>query len=286
VLKSGQSLLLAQGEGSSGHATHRLDTAARKALVTETDAAPKNACGNAPAPRAAGENSDVKEQLGTPVQSTRVPSLDWPPRSGDARPMRNMMLLAMAGVAAFSVLGGGCAGGKEAILKPSMVSKDFKDLDDENPFEKKATSVHFLKVGIKKYDAFFQDAAEVKGTVVIADVVLKETDVFIASIKKDLSKGKVLTPVQQKRMKREQERLESLTKLLGDIPDRSTKLLDSSEALADTAPKTFLGPDAVKLPGVVKGIQQSAEALKQAASKSPALFKHATKTTTELAEFT
>jgi len=197
--------------------------------------------------------------------------------------MRKMMLVVLC-VWATGVIGA-CAAGKDATLRPSMVSKDFKDLDDENPFARKATSVQFLKVGIKKYDAFFQDAAEVKGTVVLADVVLKETDVFIASIKKDLKKGKVLTGPQQKRLKREQDRLESLSKLLTDVPDRSGKLLDSSEGLASSASKTFIGPDAVKLVAVVKGIQQSADALKSAATKSPALLKHAAKTTTELADF-
>lgn len=191
-----------------------------------------------------------------------------------------MMLLALLA----AVVTSGCAAGKDAVLKPSMVSKDFKDLDDENPFARKATSVEFLKVGIKKYDAFFQDAAEVKGTVIIADVVLKETDGFIASIKKDVKKGKVLTGPQQKRLKKEQGRLESLTKLLTDVPDRSGKLLDTSEGLAGGASKTFLGPDAIKLPAVVKGIQQSADALKSAATKTPGLLKHAAKTTTELAD--
>lgn len=193
--------------------------------------------------------------------------------------MRSLLLVALLGC----VLAG-CVAGKESILKPSMVSKEFKDLDDNNPFERKATRVPFLKVGIKKYDAFFQDAAEVKGTVIIADVVLKETDSFIASIKKDVKKGKVLTPPQVKRVNRERDRLASLTKLLGDVPDRSGKLLDTSEGLAGSAAKTFIGPEAAKLPGVIKGIQQSADALKEAAAKSPGVLKHAAKTSAALAD--
>ena len=212
-----------------------------------------------------------------------APGLADSDKCGDARSMRNTTFFVVSGLLIACSLG--CAGGKDATLKPSMVSKDFKDLDDENPFAKKATNVHFIKVGIKKYDAFFQDAAEVKGTVIIADVVLKETDAFIASIKKDVKKGKVLTPSQAKRLKKEQDRLGALTRLLSDVPDRSTKLIDTSEGLAGGAAKTFIGPEAVKLQAVMKGLAQSADALKEAAARSPKVLQHAAKTTTELADF-
>ncbi len=193
--------------------------------------------------------------------------------------MRSLLMFVLLGAA----LAGGCATGKESTLKPSMVSREFRDLDDDNPFDRKGSRVSFLKVGIKKYDAFFQDAAEVKGTVIIADVVLKESDSFIASIKKDVRKGKVLTPAQAKRLDRERDRLASLTKLLGDVPGRSGKLLESSENLAGSAAKTFIGPDAVKLSAVVEGLRESAAALKDATAKSPGVLQHAGKTSAALA---
>lgn len=174
--------------------------------------------------------------------------------------------------------------GQEHVLKPSQVSASFKELDDakDNPFAKGPTKVEVMKVGIPNYDSFFQETAEVKGTVVLADVVLKETDGYISNLKKEIGAKKILTPIQAKELKQEQGRIGALVKLLGDVPDRSSKLLSASEGLTNNAAKTFIGPNAMKLPGVVKGISQSAGELKDAAAKAPNILKHAEKTTESL----
>lgn len=177
----------------------------------------------------------------------------------------------------------GCASlqnGAESALKPSSVSPQFKDLDAPkvNPFAQPKTKVEVMKVGIKNYDDFFQESAEVNGTVVLADVVLKDTDAFITTTKKNIKTNKELTPAEQAALKKEQAKLTALIKLLEDLPSRSSKLLDASEGLSKGADKTFLGPNALKLPGVIKGLGESSDALKAAATKAPTLLTHAQKT--------
>ena len=44
------------------------------------------------------------------------------------------------------------------------------------------------------------------------------------------------------------------------------------------ADKTFLGPNAMKLPGVIKGLGESTDSLKAATTKAPTLLTHAQKT--------
>lgn len=191
-------------------------------------------------------------------------------------------------VLASLLAGSGCAtlqDGRESVLKPSMISKDFRDLDKENPFANKATRVGMTVVGIPSYDKFFRESAEVNGTTVLADVVIKETDVVIAKVKRDVGAGKVLTPVQVKQVDRAKARLAAITALLEGVPDRSTKLAEGGEGLTKTAPKTFAGPNAVKLPGVMKGLEQSTAQLKSSATRVPALLKRAASTTEKLASF-
>lgn len=196
--------------------------------------------------------------------------------------------LSLASVCALA-LGAGCATprlseGKASVLRPSMVSPSFKDLDAKNPFEQAKTRVDLTRVGIANYDKFFQESAEVKGTIILADVVLDETDAFVAKIKKEVSRGKALTPDQAKALDRENKRVDAITKLLTGLPEKSGKLTDQGEALTKSAPKTFAGPNALKLPGVLKGLDQSASSLKAAAEKSPALLERAGKSAAKLAD--
>ena len=199
-----------------------------------------------------------------------------------------MRILPLSLVTALA-LGTGCATprfseGKAAVLRPSMVSASFKDLDKDNPFEKPKTRVELTKVGIANYDKFFQESAEVKGTIILADVVLDETDAFVAKIKKEVGRGKELTPDQAKALDRENKRMDAITKLLAGLPEKSGQLTDQSEALTKSASKTFAGPNALKLPGVLKGLNQSAASLKSAAEKSPGLLERAGKSAAKLAD--
>jgi hypothetical protein len=203
-------------------------------------------------------------------------------------PTMRILPLTLASFVAFTV-GTGCATprlseGRAAVLKPSMVSASFKDLDAKNPFEQAKTRVDLTKVGIANYDKFFQESAEVKGTIILADVVLDESDAFVAKIKKEVARGKALTPDQAKALDRENKRVDAITKLLTGLPEKSGQLTEQSEALTKAAPKTFAGPNALKLPGVLKGLDQSASSLKSAAEKSPALLERAGKSAAKLAE--
>jgi hypothetical protein len=182
----------------------------------------------------------------------------------------------------------GCAAmqsGAASVLKPSMVSPTFKDLDNDkkNPFIKPPNRIEVQKVGIVNYDKFFQESAEVKGTVILADVVLTETDQFVAKTKKELAGGKAMTPAQQAALKKEQARVDAITKLVADVPAKSQQLLGQGEGLTKSAPATFVGPNAFKLPGVMKGLDQSMNAVKDAAARSPGVLDHAAKTTAALA---
>ncbi len=200
--------------------------------------------------------------------------------------LRPVVVVAVAVVVAF-IAGGsvGCAldNGTVKVLKPSAVSSKLKDLDDkDNPFAKKgATHVDFLVVDIKSYDAFFQESAKIRGTVVLADVILKETDAYIAKVKKSGGKD-ALSDKQLKEFDAKTSRLGVITELLGDVPDRSGKLLKTGQSLSSSATKTFVGPNATKLPGVYKGLEQSTDDLKTAGQKAPALLQHAQKTTASL----
>lgn len=173
---------------------------------------------------------------------------------------------------------------KFIALKPSAVSKQFKDLDDgkKNPFAQKgATHVDHLVTGIKSYDAFFSDTAEIKGTVVLADVILKETDAYIAKVKKAGGKG-ALGEKGIKEFEAKQARLEAITDLLTKVPDRSGDLVKTGQKLSGGAAKTFIGPNAFKLGSVVKGLDRSIDDLKDAGKKAPGLGTHAAKTTASL----
>lgn len=199
---------------------------------------------------------------------------------------RALVVVIACFVAATVGIGGGCAAldnGTMKVLKPSAVSSKLKDLDDEdNPFAKKgATRVDFMVVEIKSYDAFFKDSAEVRGTVVLADVILKETDAYIAKVKKNGGKN-ALSDKQLKEFDTKRNRLGVITDLLTGVPDRSGKLLDQSGALSKNAAKTFVGPNAVKLPGVYKGLENATDDLKKAGQTAPGLLQHAQKTTASL----
>jgi hypothetical protein len=194
--------------------------------------------------------------------------------------------LVVVSVAVAVVAGAGCAtldDSRLVVLKPSAVSKDFRDLDGKgNPFAKKgATHVDHLVTELKAYDAFFQDSAEIKGTVVLADVVLKETDAYIARVKKDGGR-KSLGDKGQKEFDKKKDRLETITALLRKVPDRSGDLVKTRQKLSGGAAKTFIGPNAFKLPSVVKGIEASIDDLEAAGKKAPGLAAHAAKTSASL----
>lgn len=198
--------------------------------------------------------------------------------------MRFAIVCAFA-IGACFVLPSGCAAlksGREVLLLPSMVSPQFKDLDEENPFAKGKTRVDAIKVGIASYDQFFVEAAKIKGTVIIADLVLRETDAFIANSKKRIAAGGALSPAQRKATQLQAARVTALTKLLGNLPERADKLVDTGTSLGKTAPKTFIGPNAIKLPGVVKGLGEAAKDLTDSAKRAPALLSHVEKTATSL----
>lgn len=182
---------------------------------------------------------------------------------------------------------GGCAAletSRSVVLKPSQIAKDFKDLDDtkDNPFGKKgATHVDHLVTQLKSYDAFFQETAEIKGTVVLGDVILKETDAYIAKVKKEGGR-KSLGDKGQKEFDRKKARLETVTDLLTKVPGKSSDLIGSGQKLSSGAAKTFIGPNALKLADVVKGIDESITDLKDAGKRAPGLAEHAAKSMEKL----
>jgi hypothetical protein len=162
--------------------------------------------------------------------------------------------------------------GRSAILKPSALDGTFRDLDaaNKNPFGKATTRVDYIISGVRPYDAFFKEAAEVKGVVVLAEVVLKETDVFVASVKKSGGR-RALDEAGQREFDRHQARLTRITTLLTDVPARSAALTETGQKLAADAPQTFVGPQAFKLPGVIKGLQGASDDLKDGAARVPGL---------------
>ncbi len=151
-----------------------------------------------------------------------------------------------------------------------------------HPFGKKgATHVDHLVTQLKSYDAFFQETAEIKGTVVLGDVILKETDAYIAKVKKEGGR-KSLGDKGQKEFDRKKARLETVTDLLTKVPGKSSDLIGSGQKLSSGAAKTFIGPNALKLADVVKGIDESITDLKDAGKRAPGLAEHAAKSMEKL----
>ena len=167
---------------------------------------------------------------------------------------------------------------QEVLLKPSQVSAEFRDLDRKNPFASGANRIAIKKVGLPSYDRFFINAAVLKGTVVLTDVVLKETDTLVTTMKRQKSAGDAFSPAQLKRIEQAQQRLTSLTAMVAKVPDKGSKLLDDGGALQNGAVKTFSGDNAIKLPGVVEGLSQAAAELKDAGARVPGVLSHAKKT--------
>jgi len=164
--------------------------------------------------------------------------------------------------------------GRVSTLKPSALDQDFKDLDDakKNPFGKRGTKVDFVVTGVRNYDAFFKEAAEMKGVVVLGEHVLRETDAYVARIKKSGGRSALGQKGQQEFL-RQQTRLTTITRLLTEVPERSSALTKTGQKLATDAPQTFAGPQAFKLPGVVKGLQVAKDDLTSAATRAPGLGK-------------
>jgi hypothetical protein len=200
----------------------------------------------------------------------------------DALPMRSLVLASFVVLVASVFAGcGTLQSGTAAPLLPSTLSAQFKYLDKANPFAKPATKVDVTKVGIGNYDAFFKQSAQVKGTVILADIVLKETDAFIAKVKKEGGKN-ALSPEQLQEFEAKRTRLGVVTGLLADVPEKSGALAKQAQALTGGAAKTFVGPNAVKLPGVMKGLDQASNDMKTAAARAPKLAEHAASTTASL----
>jgi hypothetical protein len=176
-----------------------------------------------------------------------------------------------------------CSSGRAVALKPSQVDKTFKDLDDakKNPFTQTKTRVDHIVTGVKPYDAFFRDAATVKGIVVLADVILKETDSYIERVKRAGGRG-ALGDEGVREFELRQTRLERVTALLGDVPGRSGDLLGTGKKLAANAPKTFIGPNATVLPAVVRGLEDASTDLRDAGARAPRLIDHAGRTSRSL----
>jgi hypothetical protein len=196
--------------------------------------------------------------------------------------MRLLPLLALPVVVAVA-LASGCSSGRAVALKPSQIDRTFKDLDDakHNPFVQGKTRVDHIVTGVRSYDGFFQDAAEVKGIVVLADVILKETDGYIAKVKRAGGRG-ALGDAGVREFEQRQARLETISGLLAAVPDRSGALLSTGKKLATGAPKTFIGPNAAALPGVVRGLEEATEDLRDAGGRAPRLIEHATRTSASL----
>jgi hypothetical protein len=190
------------------------------------------------------------------------------------------LVFALFAVVVGSAIGIGCAAGTESILKPSQVSPQFKGLDGAktNPFATGKTKIEVLKVGIPNYDKFFADSAEVKGTVVLADVVLKDTDSFLTTTQKNVKAGKALTPAETTQLNNEKNNMAELVKLLEGVPQRSDDLVKAGEGLTKGVEKTFVGPNATKIPAVLKGLGDSTGDLKDAATQAPGLLTHAKST--------
>lgn len=62
--------------------------------------------------------------------------------------------------------------------------------------------------------------------------------------------------------------LEVLVPILGDVPSRAQTLVSSGRNLVESAPSDFLGPDAMKIPTVVGGLNGALRDLGNAASSS------------------
>ena len=59
------------------------------------------------------------------------------------------------------------------------------------------------------------------------------------------------------------------------MPGKSGDLVEQGQKLSSGAAKTFIGPNALKLPDVVKGIDEAVTDLKDAGKKAPGLATHA-----------
>ena len=67
-------------------------------------------------------------------------------------------------------------------IKPSDIHQSLGDLDKRNPFGVERFKVEIEKTGVKKYDDFLTEAAAVKGSVVVTNVVLEDIEVGMSAL--------------------------------------------------------------------------------------------------------
>jgi hypothetical protein len=176
-------------------------------------------------------------------------------------------------------------------IKPSDIDKSLAALDEKNPFLTGTHKIEIDKTGIKKYDEFLAEAAAVKGTVVVTNVVLEEIEAAMFELAGKpagpvadydelgaaLAKNRAtFTPATIARVQRDAAMLDSLVAVMKELPGRAQKVSEAGSALATQATKE-LTKDPFGMAAVPGVVSDGVGAVTSATADAPAALERSAK---------
>lgn len=157
---------------------------------------------------------------------------------------------------------------KEAIqvtLLPSQVHEGFGSLDEPNPFE--LESLTYLQIEMPNYDAFFLQAARLRGTIRLAHQTLEliqtvtDTEMLAAALQDEA----LLDTIEDSELYDTITALQSFIPAtidgLAALPANVTELVSMSTNLVTSAPSDFAGVNIVHLPTILAELGSTVELL-------------------------
>jgi hypothetical protein len=168
-------------------------------------------------------------------------------------------------------------------IEPKDVSPALASLYDKNPFANDDTRVDTVVTGLADYDAFFKEAAVIRGSVVLVDVWVKDVGATLADIAKapvptnaaELEKlAKSLKAKKTKasgdvvgKLKNHVAQLTAIVAALAQAPLKAKDLVPKGQKLA-----TSVAQDALKAPAAMAGVpgavEESGKAIADSAKKA------------------
>ncbi len=153
-----------------------------------------------------------------------------------------------------------CSQGKTASVKFTDLPGQYQSFKEDktiNNLEKNVITYQVTEMG--KYDAFFKKSAVLRANVEVSQIIL---DKALAA---------------QKAGNAKQARLMGLALVSGlkHIALDSKDLIGTAKSLVKSAKNDFKGRHAMKLPGILSGLQKASVNIKSASTKAPDLLKQA-----------
>ena len=167
-----------------------------------------------------------------------------------------------------------------------------------------ANKVEYPMSGKRSYDEFFKDSAMSRASLVVSTGGVDSLTINLKNIARtrfamtELSNDSKDIPdeaVAKMALKKDQLSAENKLFIIDAIKDvativefmnaaisKSQGLLGTGATLTGNVSKDFVGPDAVKLPAVTRGLQGSMDNLKGLASEAPVFLKRAARLTAAL----